>query len=422
MSLRKDILYFDGGLTTYSNYQGGTKKVHIDFAMCLADLASDINQGIREYIADIENGECKEVLGLDFKNMTKREYWQRGNNHTPLDNISLADLGLEYKVDGRHILTTADIAEMINNGIEEMVILLKEAQKKTMNAPKALFGRFFRKMEERYDEELVSAEYLEWIHNTDKLIFDSLKAKQTLVVAEFLKKKILRYASEPTQKELGEVKADLVKVYLPINYDLPSEFESQCAKFRRFISWQDDIMQIDYNALGWYLFRYYYKLSEEERNAIFQLDLLMKRIHSDMAQLHPELAAFLKKNSGDTGGKNYFACGKNLGVMLEGDWFLKFRTDKKYDRDWIIKFVSALMKSEYRDVIADEWSKPERRLMLKASIVGCLKEAGVIEGSDLSIAKEIINGTDRENKTFAAYIAKGKKCAFFEWIIEYIKN
>lgn len=315
-----------------------------------------------------------------------------------------------------------DIVESIVNGIDQMTTFLKEIQQKTKNASKEHFGKVFLRMEERYDEELVSAEYVEWIHNTDKLIFDSLKEYQTLTVAEFLKKNILRFAAEPTQRELGEVKLDMVKVYLPCDYELPSEFAKSCAKFRRFISWQDDIMQIDYNALGWYLFRYYYKLSEEERNAFYQLDLLMKRIHSDMAQLRPELAVFLKKNSCDTGSKNYFAVGKNLGVMLEGDWFLKFRTDKKYDRDWIIKFVSALMKSEYRDMIAEEWSKPERRLMLKASVVGCLKESGVIEGSDLSIAKEIVNGTDRENKTFAAYIAKGKKCAYFEWIIEYIKN
>ena len=339
---------------------------------------------------------------------------KNNNKHKHLNNLRKMTNSITMEGD--------DIVESIVNGIDQMTTFLKEIQQKTKNASKEHFGKVFRKMEERYDEELVSAEYLEWIHNTDKLIFDSLKEYQTLTVAEFLKKKILRFASEPTQRELGEVKVDLVREFLPCDYELPSEFAKSCARFRRFISWQDDIMQIDYNALGWYLFRYYYKLSEEERNAIFQLDLLMKRIHSDMAQLHPELAAFLKKNSGDTGGKNYFACGKNLGVMLEGDWFLKFRTDKKYEREWIIKFVSALMKSEYRDVIADEWSKPERRLMLKASIVYCLKEAGVIEGSDLSISKALVNGTDKDNKTFSIYMGRSKNCEFKDWIIVYVKG
>ena len=228
-------------------------------------------------------------------------------------------------------------------------------------------------------------------------------------------------ARQPSKKALDQVRLDLIKDYLPYGYELPSEFAISCARFRRFISWDDDILQINYDAYGKYLFQHYYKLSEEERNDMIRLDLLLKMIHRDMAQLKPELAVFLKAQNVGNDSKNYFAVGKNLSVMLEGEWFRQFRTDKKYDREWIIRFMSALMKSEYRDVIAKEWSKPERRLMLKGAIVGCIKEAGVIAGSYRSIAQSMCDQSDQV-ETFAKYMGYGKKQPFYEWILEYCKE
>ena len=318
--------------------------------------------------------------------------------------------------------STTDINNLIVERISEMKSLLKEARKKTMNAPKGLFGNFYRKLVDEQDEESVVTEYEEWIMRTENLSFDSLKEYQTLVLAEFLKKNILRFTTMPSKKALDQVRLDSVQDYLPYEYELPSDFAISCARFRRFVSWDDDILQINYNAYGKYLFQYFFKLTEQERNEMIRLDLLLRMIHKNMAQLRPELAVYLKASNVADNSKNYFAVGKNLSVMLEGDWFKNFRTDKKYDREWIIRFISALMKSEYRDMIAEEWQKADKRLSLKANVIGCMKNAGVIEGSDMSIAKFIVNGTERENKTFATYIGKGKKCAYNEWIIQYVKS
>lgn len=426
MSLRKSVLCYLGALHAYYDFDVNHHLPRICFALGLATTGRKLNEEIRDYLKDLEQGECHEVLGLDFKKMIRKDYWLKGRNRSlhryPMENMALEDFGLSYVLDGKHISNTAEIEEMIVDSIDEMIVLLEEAQKKTMNAPKALFGDFFRKMEGRMDEKVVAAEYKDWVMKTENLSFDSLKEYQTLIVAEFLKKKILRFTTEPSKKALEEVRLDVVKDYLPCDYELPSEFAKYSARFRRFISWDDDILQINYDAYGKYLFQHYYKLSEEERNDMIRLDLLLKMIHRDMAQLKPELAVFLKAQNVGNDSKNYFAVGKNLSVMLEGEWFRQFRTDKKYDRDWIIKFMSALMKSEYRDVIAKEWSKPERRLMLKGAIIGALKEAGVLKGSDLSFAKAIMADSEKEIKTFAIYIAKGKKSAFCEWIIKYVKD
>ena len=73
---------------------------------------------------------------------------------------------------------------------------------------------------------------------------------------------------------------------MPYNYDreyLRSDvFRIQCAKFRRFATWEGDILKLDYEALGKDLFRYYYKMTDEERQAFFDLDLMVALINRDI--------------------------------------------------------------------------------------------------------------------------------------------
>lgn len=425
MPLRGLIALFEQALTAHYQFDLNSKITRINFGLTLASLAADINKNIKDYIDHLDGGECLEVLGLNFEKFVKKDYWMKGYRQSccnvPLEPIALDELGMTYSIGERCIKSTTDINNLIVERIMEMTSLLKEARKKTMSAPKGLFGNFYRNLVDEQDKEPVVTEYEEWIMRTENLSFDSLKEYQTLIVAEFLKRDILRYTTMPSKKALEQVRLDKVLDYLPYGYELPSDFDTRCARFRRFISWDDDILQINYDAYGKYLFQHYYQLSEQERIEMIRLDLLLRMIHKNMAQLRPELAAYLKANNVADNGKNYFAVGKNLSVMLEGDWFKTLRTDKKYDNEWIIKFVTALLKSEHRDTIAWEWSKPERRLMLKGAIVGCIKEAGVIAGSDLSIAKAIIEGTDTENKTFAIYMGKGKKRDFYDWIMKYLE-
>jgi hypothetical protein len=51
-----------------------------------------------------------------------------------------------------------------------------------------------------------------------------------------------------------------------------------------------------------------------------------------------------------------------------------------------------------------------------------MKEAGIISGSDLSIASVIVKSEDFDDKSFAVYIGRGKKKAYCEWVCNYVKN
>ena len=148
----------------------------------------------------------------------------------------------------------------------------------------------------------------------------------------------------------------------------------------------------------------------------------MELIHKDMAKKDEELGQYLdfEKEDPICDDKN-FAFKKNMKELLYKQWFSKVKTDKRYDKKWIDAFVEDLMNSEWCNIIEEEWRKSDKRLSLKANIIGCLKVAGVIDGSNLSIASAIVKDSDIDIKTFASYIGRGAKRPFCEWIVEYPK-
>ena len=95
----------------------------------------------------------------------------------------------------------------------------------------------------------------------------------------------MKYADQPTHKEILEVDIERVKQYLPERYELPEDFKIRCAQFRTFISWEDDILHIHYNDYGRYIYSCIDKFTAEELIAIYELDMMLYLIHQDMMKL-----------------------------------------------------------------------------------------------------------------------------------------
>ena len=119
---------------------------------------------------------------------------------------------------------------------------------------------------------------------------------------------------------------------------------------------------------------------------------------------------------------NYFAPAKMLKVMLQKDWFLDRRSDDKYTFEWLEEFIDALMASEWRIMIAQEWSHKDKRLSVRGNIIGTLAAAGVLKGSDLSISSAVTESNKKTVKTFAVYIGRGKKKPYCDWVKDYVNN
>ena len=120
--------------------------------------------------------------------------------------------------------------------------------------------------------------------------------------------------------------------------------------------------------------------------------------------------------------KNYFAPKKNLQRLLKEDWFKEWRANDKYTAKWISGLVEALMESEWKDLIADEWSVKNKRLMLKCKIIGVLKDAGVLRGSYNQLSKVLPDKGGKKAASLAEYMGKGKHEPYADWITAYVNN
>ena len=229
------------------------------------------------------------MLGIDYQKMTCKDYWLRGGSLKKRLSIPGQTLLNDFlnDVTFKKILTVDDIFNKLEEVVNELVDLLKEAKKKTMNAPQGLFSNFYSQQSEQNSEPVATA-YEEWKMNVGCLTFERLKEKQMLTVADFLKNGILRCAPPPTQREICLVKLDLVKEYLPCDYQLPDDFVSQCAVFRRFISWQGDVLKLDYEVYGKYMFLYSHQLSDDEILKLYRFDRTLMMIHEDIERLRKE--------------------------------------------------------------------------------------------------------------------------------------
>jgi hypothetical protein len=117
---------------------------------------------------------------------------------------------------------------------------------------------------------------------------------------------------------------------------------------------------------------------------------------------------------------NFFAPSKNLKVFLAQAWFADLRTEPKYTIKWCEKFVDDLMASEWGYFIAAEWASKAKRLGVRGNIIGALKQAGVLKGSDLSIAGTVTQSNAKTIKTFAVYIGRGRKKPYCDWVYDYV--
>jgi hypothetical protein len=99
-----------------------------------------------------------------------------------------------------------------------------------------------------------------------------------------------------------------------------------------------------------------------------------------------------------------------------------------YNMNWLDNYINALMSSEHKDGIANDWAKNNRRKKVACFILGALVDGGVLTDNYADVAKAIYDGKEKGDKkekklrTLANYIGQGKKQALGDWTKEYIEG
>ena len=236
----------------------------------------------------------------------------------------------------------------------------------------------------------------------------------------------------------GEVDFDQVEISQKLSKTIHHHYDA----LRRIVDYKDGCLVVDPVQAG----KYFY-LNRHEDNAkthrsaflnyMYKIELAqaeLRRLQEEMRRLEEEAAlraaeAAKRRSKGgwrqasSTEPLNYFAPTKNLQELLRQPWFKALRTDERYNQQWTDDFVSALMASEYKDGIAQDWAiqgKRRKVTQIKGYIVGLLSDAGVLKGSYDSIAARI--GLTDDPRSFSRYMSQGKKQPFAEWVSDYVSE
>jgi len=186
-----------------------------------------------------------------------------------------------------NFIDDAEDASMSVAEVSEMATAMNETYEKMMRIPKHLYGEYYLYEKAKHDARPVMMRYNGWkMHEWDET-FESLKDRLVFVVAAFLTARPLRFSRKPNLREIEAVQLELVKNSLPRDFAYCEDFKEMCARFRKFNRWEGHIMKLDYNRYGKYLLQNYYKMTDEERQAFFDLDIMVEMINEDIRRLKP---------------------------------------------------------------------------------------------------------------------------------------
>ena len=415
-SLRHFISHLDESQKAYDMIavdDPGTKCLFVASMVKWAHLA---NFRLLDYLEKINKGDCEEVLALDYAKLCNKNYWLRGRKKS--DMMAFSDKPLkDYLEFWNSDETSWDIYQLYETNVCELADNLKKV-KSTFDKPE-LYEKLMQQMKAEYADPDIDYEYEQmkeaYIEPSTK---DYLKM-QVKACMDFLKSGMLNNVLSISNEEIEEVDEAKLHKMLDPDYKKPDNLKKLWAKLKKFIVLKENVMLVPQrNLIRKHVLKHFNELNGDHFSALFRLEKLLTLMHQDMVKLKPELAQYLNKAD----DANTFGIVNSLTRLMQQDWFKDFRTDTKYDHAWIEKFVSALLASEHQQELLAIWQDADKRLTLKGNIIGCLNKAGIIDGSDLSIAAAIMQGQEKDNKTFASYMGRGRKRPFFDWICGYVNQ
>ena len=408
----------------YESLNDDFPGVYALFGLC-NDLAvtGAIQQG-EEMYEDLKKGKLREIPDYNTKEVTEFKNYERTGKmrhdmrdlakggdkigevlyklFKPVWDLTMEDL---YNINVEKTKSLIELIIKIHNAIEE--------------ADPAIFEDNFFKLMNCHDWTELEMEYQKE-KKRHRVTMEWLQEKQEQELQKVLELDIMCHADEPSSQFLESVDYEYHRGYLSCDFKDYPEYKKAYAKFMHYASRKENLIIPDYGSYGKYIALHLYSFRQEQKIALFKVVKSLELIQRDMVLQKPELGKYLGiTNDEGIEGSRYFAIYINMVEMFKKDWFVKYRSDKKYNLKWINQFFDDLLRSEWRDEIADEWYKPDKVLSVQGHIIGCLIKAGVINGSDLSVASAIIKGTDRENKTFATYMGRGKRESYCNWICKY---
>ena len=313
--------------------------------------------------------------------------------------------------------TSWDLYQLYEANVCELADNLKKV-KSTFDKPD-LYEKLMQQMKEQYADPDIEYEYEQMKEAYVEPSMNDFLKMQVKACVDFLKSGMLNHVLSISNEEIEEVDETKLHKMLEPDYKTPDNLKKLWAKLKKFIELKENVMLVPRRDLiRKHVLKHFHELNGDHFSALFRLEKLLTLMHQDMVKMKPDLAQYLTTKE----SPNVFGIVNSLTRLMQQDWFKEFRTDPKYGDIWIENFVSELLASEHQQELLEIWQVAKKRQKLKSYIIGCLKIAGVIEGSNLGIATAFLNGSIKENTNFANFMGRGKKMSFCDWICDYVNH
>ena len=412
-TLGNSILEFEASVVAFHSIYEKTPNIRITFFYSLYIWCRSINEKLVDNLEHLYQGECKEVLSLDYHRLINKAYWldartvqyAKNNGH-----IRLADCGIKLN---SNMETFADLYRLYEKEIGEMIGHLKEAKSTFNNLH--LYDGFIDKMKEKHSDPHLAYKYESWKEEQVELNMKRLVAMQIQTCVDFLKSGVLQDWVSITNEEVDAVREEELIKWLPSEQRHTKNLKVQWAKLKMFVDIIEDTVIIPKRqCIRKCFLAHVNDINEEHIRAIFRFDYLLSLIHQDMVEHDRKWAKYLAKT-------DHFAIVNSLTLLMAQPWFEKMRSRDVYDKTWIAQFLNDLM-AEYGEAFAKEWEVAKKRTKLKCMVIGAMKDAGILRGGYQTIAEMMELDTNLPDTSLANYLGMGKKMPFFEWICDYVEQ
>ena len=356
------------------------------FVGSLITMLKKTNNQLPFYIEDLKQNKCIEAFCISSGQFRDDDFW------TWLDKIC-------------NEMRNEKFFPSLKDNADQLQSLLAEAETTVLHCNPIVFEKYFFRKKLDYSDGGVVKRFNLMLYEYHTPSVEKLREMQALAVIEALNKGVFDFAPTPSQQEKDQVSQEFQSGFLPCDFEVTEDFRKAYTKFRRFAEKKDPMMIINYKRYGKYIQNHYYDFSDDQRYAIFELDMMLNLIHKEMVKLEPELAKNLPSIvNGSLENTIFFAPYLGIKKMLQQEWFVTLRSDKKYDKKWAGAFADGLMRSEYGLLITEVWKDKKSQIM--GYIIGCLKVAGVINRkiSNDEIAREA--AIMDKARSFGKYIGK----------------
>lgn len=389
-------------------------------SMLLLTVLTDINRQLRVCRQELEKGVVTEPFPFSFWKNEKHRQLKGTTMEKALQkygNEELADMRINFSIEGHDIKEIKDFIAPLNAEYEEMNDHLEAIEEMTLALSPEAYATYYHSRKTELDEVTIRKKYKKMKMDFLPLTPQKMKSLLAQVVAEALIAGIMDHDDDTISSEHEGVDIEKFIENLPDHYiaKLPKGYEKLYAKYNRHVSWDEDgILTIDYNSLGYFLYKHSDKFTPKQFVDIYEHDMLLFFARQDIMEFSKNPA-----EQEEAQEVNLFAPGMGIKKMFQQDWFEELRSDDKYHKTWGEQFADDFMASRWGEPYAKEWRVKSKRLKTQCKLAGALKDAGVIKGSYAKIAS-FINQDELKEDSLANYMGMGKDEPYFDWICEYV--